>query len=140
MDARMIAAYDRPVPRYTSYPTAAQFGPSVGPADHAAWLADLGGRTTAFYLHVPFCRQLCFYCACNTTAMNRPETLEGYARAMIGELEYVARIAPDIVAGSIQWGGGTPSQLGPERLMKVCLLYTSPSPRDGLLSRMPSSA
>jgi len=41
MDARMIAAYDRPVPRYTSYPTAAQFGPSVGPADHAAWLADL---------------------------------------------------------------------------------------------------
>lgn len=119
MDARMIAAYDRPVPRYTSYPTAAQFAPSVGPADHAAWLADLGSRTTAVYLHVPFCRQLCFYCACNTTAMNRPETLEGYARAMIGELEHVARIAPDMMVGSIQWGGGTPSQLGPERLMKV---------------------
>ena len=63
MDARTIAAYDRPVPRYTSYPTAAQFEPSVGPAEHAAWLADLGGRTAAFYLHVPFCRQLCFYCA-----------------------------------------------------------------------------
>ena len=119
MDARMIAAYDRPVPRYTSYPTAAQFAPAVGPADHAAWLADLGSRTTAVYLHVPFCRQLCFYCACNTTAMNRPETLEGYARAMIGELEHVGRIAPDMMVGSIQWGGGTPSQLGPERLMKV---------------------
>ena len=119
MEARTIAAYDRPVPRYTSYPTAAQFAPSVGPADHAAWLADLGRRTTAFYLHVPFCRQLCFYCACNTTAMNRPETLESYARAMIGELEHVARVAPDMMAGSIQWGGGTPSQLGPERLMKV---------------------
>jgi len=119
MDARTIAAYDRQVPRYTSYPTAAQFQPSVGPTEHAAWLADVGSRTTAFYLHVPFCRQLCFYCACNTTAMNRPETLEDYARAMMGELEHVARIAPDMVAGSIQWGGGTPSQLGPERLMKV---------------------
>ena len=119
MDARTIAAYDRPVPRYTSYPTAAQFEPSVGPAEHAAWLADLGGHTAAFYLHVPFCRQLCFYCACNTTAMNRPETLEGYARAVVGELEHVARIAPDLVVGSVQWGGGTPSQLGPERLLKV---------------------
>jgi oxygen-independent coproporphyrinogen-3 oxidase len=119
MDARTIAAYDRPVPRYTSYPTAAQFEPSIGPTEHAAWLADLGDRTAAFYLHVPFCRQLCFYCACNTTAMNRPVTLESYARAMVGELEHVARIAPDLVVASIQWGGGTPSQLGSERLLKV---------------------
>jgi len=119
MDARTIAAYDRPVPRYTSYPTAAQFKPGVGPDEHAAWLADLGGRTAAVYLHVPFCQQLCFYCACNTTAMNRPETLEGYARAMAGELEHIARIAPDLVVGSVQWGGGTPSQLGPGRLLQV---------------------
>ena len=57
-----------------------------------------------FYLHVPFCRQLCFYCACNTTAMNRPETLEGYARAVVGELENVARIAPDLVVGAhVPW-------------------------------------
>ena len=119
MDARTIAAYDRPVPRYTSYPTAAQFEPSIGPAEHGAWLTSLEDCAAAFYLHVPFCRQLCFYCACNTTAMNRPETLDGYARAMVGELEHVARIAPDVVVGSVQWGGGTPSQLGPERLLKV---------------------
>jgi oxygen-independent coproporphyrinogen-3 oxidase len=119
MDARTIAAYDRPAPRYTSYPTAAQFGPSVGPVEHAAWLTGLGGGTAAFYLHVPFCRQLCFYCACNTTAMNRPETLDGYARALAGELEHVARLAPDAIVGSVQWGGGTPSQLGPERLLRV---------------------
>jgi oxygen-independent coproporphyrinogen-3 oxidase len=119
MDVRTITAYDKPVPRYTSYPTAAQFEPSVGPAEHAAWLADLGGRTAAFYLHVPFCRQLCFYCACNTTAMNRPETLEGYAGALVGELEHVARIAPALAVGSVQWGGGTPSQLGADRLLRV---------------------
>ncbi len=51
MDARTVAAYDRPVPRYTSYPTAAQFEPSVGPAKHAAWLAGLGSRATTFYLY-----------------------------------------------------------------------------------------
>lgn len=119
MDARMIAAYDRPVPRYTSYPTAAQFKPSVGPADHAAWLAGLDGQTAAFYLHVPFCRKLCFYCACNTTAMNRPDTLERYAGALLAELERVACAAPAVAVGAVQWGGGTPSQLGPERLLRV---------------------
>jgi oxygen-independent coproporphyrinogen-3 oxidase len=119
MDARTVAAYDRPVPRYTSYPTAAQFEPSVGPAEHAAWLAGLGSRATTFYVHVPFCRRLCFYCACHTVAMNRQDTLEGYAAALLNELELVARAAPDVVIGSVQWGGGTPSQLGADRLVSV---------------------
>ncbi len=119
MDARTVAAYDKPVPRYTSYPTAAQFGPSVGPAEDAAWLAELGSRAATFYLHVPFCRQLCFYCACHTVAMNRQDTLEGYAAALKGELELVARAAPDVAVGSVQWGGGTPSQLGAARLVSV---------------------
>lgn len=119
MDARTVAAYDRPVPRYTSYPTAAQFGPSIGPAEDAAWLAGLGARAATFYLHVPFCRRLCFYCACHTVAMNRQDTLEGYGDALKAELEIVARLAPDVVVGSVQWGGGTPSQLGAERLVSV---------------------
>jgi oxygen-independent coproporphyrinogen-3 oxidase len=119
MDARTVAAYDRPVPRYTSYPTAAQFEPSVGPAEHAAWLAGLGSRAAAFYLHVPFCRRLCFYCACHTVAMNRQDTLEDYAGALMHELELVAKAAPDVVIGSVQWGGGTPSQLGAARLVSV---------------------
>ncbi len=119
MDARTVAAYDRPVPRYTSYPTAAQFGPSVGPAEHAAWLAGLGARPATFYLHVPFCRRLCFYCACNTVAMNRQESLEGYASALMRELELVSQAAPDVVVGAVQWGGGTPSQLGAARLVSV---------------------
>lgn len=119
MDARTVAAYDRPVPRYTSYPTAAQFEPSVGPAEHAAWLAGLGSRAATFYLHVPFCRRLCFYCACHTVAMNRQDTLEDYAGALMHELELVAKAAPDVVIGSVQWGGGTPSQLGAARLVSV---------------------
>lgn len=118
------AAYDRPVPRYTSFPTAAQFHAGVGPVEHRAWLQDLAPtRATAadatLYLHVPFCARLCWYCACNTSAVNRPESLEAYARALTREIDLVAAAVPDLKIGSIQWGGGTPSQLGPARLAAV---------------------
>jgi oxygen-independent coproporphyrinogen III oxidase len=119
MDPALLAAYDRPVPRYTSYPTAAQFTPAVGPAEHAAWLRDLNEAGASLYLHTPFCRDLCWYCACHTQAMSRPGTLDSYAEALVAELEAVARVAPDVVLAGVQWGGGTPSQLGAARLRAV---------------------
>ena len=119
MDSALLAAYDRPVPRYTSYPTAAQFTSSVGRAEHAAWLRDLDGSAAVLYLHVPFCRALCWYCACNTMAMSRPGTLDAYADTLSRELEAVARRAPGLVLEGIQWGGGTPGQLGATRLRAV---------------------
>ena len=119
MTAPLLAAYDRPVPRYTSYPTAAQFNAAVGPGEHAAWLHDLGDSSACLYVQVPFCRELCWYCACNTQAMNRPGTLDSYADALVAELEAVARLAPGVVLEGVQWGGGTPSQLGAERLRQV---------------------
>lgn len=119
MDPTLLAAYDRPVPRYTSYPTAAQFTPSVGPVQHAEWLRDLAGAAASLYVHVPFCRELCWYCACNTMAMNRPGTLDSYADALLGELDAIARIAPGLILEGVQWGGGTPSQLGAARLQAV---------------------
>lgn len=119
MDAALLSAYDRPVPRYTSYPTAAQFGTAVGPAQHASWLADLAGASAALYLHVPFCRRLCWYCACHTMAMRSESTLEAYAEALSRELLKVARTAPGLVIDAIQWGGGTPGQIGPARLRRI---------------------
>jgi oxygen-independent coproporphyrinogen-3 oxidase len=119
MNAAVPAAYDRLVPRYTSYPTAAQFHRGVGPAQHQAWLADLNGMSAALYLHVPFCTELCWYCACHTAAMNRRETLDAYARALTAEIDRVAAVAPELVASAIQWGGGTPSHLGAERLVAL---------------------
>jgi oxygen-independent coproporphyrinogen-3 oxidase len=125
MDTALLATYDRPVPRYTSYPTAAQFNGQVGPAEHSAWLGELDGDSAAFYLHVPFCRELCWYCACHTMAMRRPNTLEAYARALERELEGVARAAPGMLVSAIQWGGGTPGQLGADRLRVVGRRITS---------------
>lgn len=119
MEPALIAAYDRPVPRYTSYPTAAQFTAGVGPAEHARWLGEIAEASAALYLHVPFCRELCWYCACHTVAMRQPGTLAAYARAMEAELALAARASPGLVLDAIQWGGGTPSQLGPDRIVAV---------------------
>jgi oxygen-independent coproporphyrinogen-3 oxidase len=119
MEPALLAAYDRQVPRYTSYPTAAQFTTEVGSAEHARWLRDLNGGAAVLYLHVPFCRALCWYCACHTMAMSRPGTLDAYADTLVRELETVARLAPGMVIEGIQWGGGTPGQLGASRLRAV---------------------
>jgi oxygen-independent coproporphyrinogen-3 oxidase len=119
MDATTLATYDKAVPRYTSYPTAAQFDARVGPAEHAAWLRALGDAFATFYFHVPFCAQLCWYCACHTVAMNRAEPLDAYARAVTLELDRLAELAPGLIVGGVQWGGGTPSQLGARRLVGV---------------------
>lgn len=119
MEPAILAAYDRPVPRYTSYPTAAQFDSSIGPEQHAGWLSSLKAGEAALYLHVPFCRQLCWYCACHTMAMRREGTLDSYAAALESDLTLVARSAPDFIVGSVQWGGGTPTQLGAGRLRAI---------------------
>lgn len=119
MEPTLLAAYDRPVPRYTSYPTAAQFTASVGAAEHARWLGELAGDVAALYLHVPFCRQLCWYCACHTMAMRQEGTLQEYGVLLQRELDLVAAAAPGVVLDAIQWGGGTPSQLGPRRIVDV---------------------
>lgn len=119
MDANTIAAYDRSVPRYTSYPTAAQFHGAVGAVQHKAWLADLGRDSSTVYLHVPFCARLCWYCACHTAAMNRSESLAAYGRALAREIDLVAEAVPGMMVGQIQWGGGTPSQLGAANLVSV---------------------
>jgi oxygen-independent coproporphyrinogen-3 oxidase len=114
-----LAAYDRPVPRYTSYPTAAQFTAAVGADEHARWLSNVDRDCASLYLHIPFCAELCWYCACHTMAMRREGTLDAYAESLVRELELVAARVPDLVIDSIQWGGGTPSQLGVSRLLKV---------------------
>lgn len=125
MENAKPAGYDRPVPRYTSYPTAAQFHGAVGPVEHRAWLADLAGAASTVYLHVPFCARLCWYCACNTSAVNRPDSLDAYGRALLREIDLAAGAAPGMKVGAVQWGGGTPSQLGVTRLVEVSRRLTA---------------
>src|SRR6476661_1114389 len=88
---RLIAKYDRAVPRYTSYPTAPHFSTSVDGGIYAHWLRTIPrDAALSLYLHVPFCASLCRFCACHTTVVNHPEPLESYARALLDEIELVA--------------------------------------------------
>jgi oxygen-independent coproporphyrinogen-3 oxidase len=111
----VLARYSSlPVPRYTSYPTAAEFSPSVGEAEAGRWLGRLGvEKPISVYLHVPYCRQLCYYCGCHAKLVRRDEVIETYIHALSCEIETTATaIGKRLAIGRIHWGGGTPTSLG----------------------------
>lgn len=116
---RRYAGYN--VPRYTSYPTAADFSADVGAKDHETWLAGLGaGQAVSVYLHVPYCRKICLYCGCNTRMAVRDDVIEAYRRALEAEIDLVASLVGGRAKiARLHWGGGTPSILGPDGLRSV---------------------
>jgi oxygen-independent coproporphyrinogen III oxidase len=118
-ESAMVLA-ERRVPRYTSYPTAPHFTPEVGPATYLTWLAELAPETTlSLYLHVPYCIALCHYCGCHTKAVRRRNPIDSYADRLIDEIVLVGRSTASRRIMHLHWGGGTPSILGPERLIAI---------------------
>lgn len=109
------------VPRYTSYPTAAEFTAAVGAADQKRWLREFDtGEAVSVYLHVPYCRELCLYCGCNTKKAVREDVIASYRAALEREIGLVADAVPGPVRiARLHWGGGTPSILGVEGLGSV---------------------
>ena len=109
------------VPRYTSYPTAADFTPDVGAKEHVAWLGGLDAReAVSVYLHVPYCREICLYCGCNTKMAVRDDVIDLYRRALEAEIDLaVSLIRRKPRIARLHWGGGTPSILGPRGLRSV---------------------
>ncbi|MGZ6013015.1 MAG: radical SAM protein, partial [Caulobacteraceae bacterium] len=116
--AELIAKYDGRAPRYTSYPTAAQFTPAVDARTYRRWLAALPPTTSAsLYAHVPFCKRLCWYCGCNTRAVNRPEPIRDYMDLLTREIALVRAALPGrLRAHAAHLGGGTPNMLQPAEL------------------------
>ena len=119
--AQLIAKYDQPVPRYTSYPTAPHFAATVDAHCHAGWLRALPRDVDlSLYLHVPFCRSLCLFCACHTTVVRGNDPLLSYAEDLLREIDTVAAIAGDArPVRHIHWGGGTPTVLPPTALRRI---------------------
>jgi oxygen-independent coproporphyrinogen-3 oxidase len=115
----------RQVPRYTSYPTAAQFSSDIGPDTLGQWAAALpGDARLSLYFHVPFCRSMCWYCGCHTKATRKDGPLIAYGQTLERELESAALAFGQGPAGprdvvSIHWGGGTPSLLPAEVFRSV---------------------
>ncbi len=111
----------RAVPRYTSYPTAAEFGTMVGPADHLAALKALPpGTPASLYVHIPFCKEICWYCGCNTNRSNRIERVAAYLEALETEIDWTARqVGGKVDLARISFGGGSPNALDPVGFVRL---------------------
>lgn len=100
------------VPRYTSYPTAPNFHPARDDSVHRQFLQNLPGEPLSIYLHIPFCRQMCWYCGCHTTVVRRTAPVERYVSSLAGEIRRVGSlIGWRPIVSHLHWGGGTPTML-----------------------------
>ncbi len=116
----VIALAERSVPRYTSYPTAPHFSPAVDASVYAGWLTAIPvDATLSFYIHVPFCEEICRYCGCHTRITRRAAPLQNYAATLKAEIELTAAALRAQRLVHLHWGGGTPSILGPTRLAEI---------------------
>ncbi|MFM5918165.1 MAG: oxygen-independent coproporphyrinogen III oxidase [Novosphingobium sp.] len=107
-----------PVPRYTSYPTAAEFG-SIEGALYAQVLEGASGDVS-LYVHIPFCEKICFYCGCNTAAANRRQRLDSYLLALQQEIKLVsARLPKGTRVRRLSFGGGSPNALAPVDFVRL---------------------
>jgi oxygen-independent coproporphyrinogen III oxidase len=119
----LLARHDRAVPRYTSYPTALEFGEgytAVTHADHLRLAAERPLEPLALYVHLPFCRRRCAFCACHVVVTSRDELTLGYLDAVVAESATVARhLGGRRTLTQLHWGGGTPTYHRPDELVAL---------------------
>ena len=115
-DLDLLRRYDRPGPRYTSYPSAPQFSTRFTDADFRRQVARSNQepipRDLSLYVHVPFCFSPCFYCGCNRIITRDVSRGAPYAERLVREAEMVAPLFDrdrDVV--QLHFGGGTPNFL-----------------------------
>ncbi|WP_298172811.1 oxygen-independent coproporphyrinogen III oxidase [Novosphingobium sp.] len=109
----------RPVPRYTSYPTAAEFVEESFELRQRISLASLTGPVS-IYLHIPYCEEICWYCGCNTGAANKRHRLTAYLEALHREIALVAdMLDPSVHIEHIAFGGGSPNAVPPTEFVRL---------------------
>jgi oxygen-independent coproporphyrinogen-3 oxidase len=109
------------LPRYTSYPTAPHFTPSVDGRSYERWLAEIAAAAAAsLYVHIPYCRRLCWYCGCNTAVSLRAEPIRRYVGTLGREVALIAdRISSRLRVDHVHFGGGTPTIVDADDLRRL---------------------
>ena len=111
MDPHLLSLAERQAPSFTRYPTAPHFGPEVYAEIYRSWLRALPANADlSVYLHVPYCRELCWYCGCNTWAWRRDEASD-FVTTLLAEIDLAAHAVGGHRVSEIHWGGGTPNIL-----------------------------
>ncbi|WP_413794764.1 MULTISPECIES: oxygen-independent coproporphyrinogen III oxidase [unclassified Pseudomonas] len=121
-DSNLIRRYDLAGPRYTSYPTAAQFGGQVGTFDllHALRDSRKARRPLSLYVHVPFCANICYYCACNKVITKDRGRAHAYLQRLEQEIQLIGcHLDPTQRVEQLHFGGGTPTFLSHDELRQL---------------------
>lgn len=121
----LLSRYDRPLPRYTSYPPVPSW---KGLPTEKEWRLKVEANYNPkegidLYVHIPFCQELCYYCGCQRVINKNKNRQESYVEALLLEWEYICRHffhdhPPKIQ--SIHFGGGTPNFLHPQNFERLC--------------------
>ena len=113
---QLLTKFNKPVPRYTSYPTAPHFHPGIDADVVAGWMSNLGtGNSLSLYIHIPYCDRLCWFCACHTKHTLKYEPISAYLKSLKSEIETVGRlVSDDVSVKAVHWGGGSPTMLKPD--------------------------
>lgn len=113
--------FDAKVPRYTSYPPANLFRPDAGRRFQTDWLSEVpNGARLSLYVHIPFCRRLCWFCACRTQGTKTLRPVESYVDIVTDEIEAIrARLPADVTVSRLHLGGGTPTLLSPAMMTQL---------------------
>jgi len=115
----ILEKYNRPGPRYTSYPTAPVWKDDFGPNDLEEFYAraDEARTPVSLYMHLPFCESLCLFCACNVSIQKDKAVAIPYLASLKREIDHVARmVSRKRPVVQFHWGGGTPTYLSPAQL------------------------
>ena len=128
---RSMGLFDAKVPRYTSYPPATKFSNDVQPQGFSDWITTIpAGTRVSLYLHVPFCRRLCWFCACRTQGVNSDEPVLAYIETLKQEIALIADLLPQgVEVARLHWGGGTPTLLGPAAITDLAATVWRHFPR-----------
>src|SRR5512135_3035063 len=123
----LIRKYDRPGPRYTSYPTAPEWSDAFKADQFVRHLAraEAAGGPLSIYVHLPFCREMCRFCGCNVVATHDRSRADAYLDVLEKEVALVARHLPNRrTFTQLHWGGGTPTFLDEKQLARCHEIIT----------------
>ncbi|MFA9391756.1 MAG: oxygen-independent coproporphyrinogen III oxidase [Prolixibacteraceae bacterium] len=120
---KLLEKYNKPVPRYTSYPPANFFTEEYTSVDYLKAIEDSNNwspSNISFYFHVPFCKKLCYFCGCNSYGMRKLDAVDYYMKAMIKELKIViGKLDKNRLVSQIHYGGGTPNAVDVKYLQEI---------------------
>src|SRR3990167_6618369 len=121
IDEKLLARWNRPVPRYTSYPTAPQFK-AIDETAAKRYLQrfDATEKPLSLYIHIPFCKTMCLFCGCSVVLNRKPERQSAYLDHLLKEIGLVAgHFFPKRTVSQLHLGGGTPTSLTEEQFEQL---------------------